>query len=346
MVTIIGGGIAGSALAGALARRGDRQVTLFEQQRPGPRGAFLFVDGRGHEALHHLGVDQEVLDAASFPVHALHYADSRGRGASMSRGHRFWLRAALMEILDDFVARSGAELRYGSAVTDIALAEGTPVVRFGDETVPLADDHVIGADGIDSVVRAHLEPHRVPEYAGDVVLYGRATVAMELDSDPQVLHFFAEVAENGAPGATFGHIWRADDHPMWFIRLPREPLRDTDDLGMRPVDEWADAVRAATPSIPNLTNTLLSHTDRVHVSNARTVPLESAATPDPRVVLIGDADHAITPAAGVGARDALEDAAAVFDALTAGESPANAMAQRRIRILEDRARALRARANR
>lgn len=347
MATIIGGGIAGSVLAGALARQGS-QITVYEQQAGGPGGgAFLFIDGRGHDALHQLGVDDAAIDAASYPVTALRYVDSNGRSSSMSRGHRFWMRANLMQILADFAATSGADLRYGQPITDLTLTgPGQATITRGGETLTVADDIIIAADGIDSVVRAALEPERAPAYAGDVVLYGMTTAPVELDSDPQVLHFYAEVAAGGgAPAATFGHIWRPGDNPMWFIRIARDALSGADDLGMRPVSEWSAAVLAATPTIPKLVTTLLEHTDQVHVSNARNVTLDNATAPTDHTVLIGDADHAISPAAGVGARDALEDAHAVFQALTTGTSPADAMAQRRTQILEDRALAMRGRAN-
>ncbi|MFR9752342.1 FAD-dependent oxidoreductase [Nocardia sp. 004] len=344
MVTIIGGGIAGTVLAGALARHGDK-ATLFEQQPGGLSGGmFLFIDERGHAALHDLGVDESTLHAASYPVTALKYVTSTGRRAQMSRGHRFWMRSALMHILTEFVADSGAELCYGQAVTDVTLTDTGCIVHRGDQTTTIDDSLVVAADGIDSVVRKRLEPNRIPVFAGDVVLYGITSTPLELPTESAVLHFFAEIDDNGASSSTLGHIWRpGDPNALWFIRIARDPLTDTDDLGFRPISEWSDTVLRAAPSNQALVGTLLEHTDVVHVSNARTVPLETAATPTLPVLLVGDADHAITPAAGVGARDALEDARAVYQAIISGTSPAQAMAQRRSQILADREMALRAR---
>ncbi|MBF6213992.1 FAD-dependent monooxygenase [Nocardia puris] len=345
MVTIIGGGIAGTVLGGALARQGE-PVTMYERQRRGAEGgAFLFVDGRGHSVLHELGVADEVVDAASFPVTALEYAGSDGRRAAMSRGHRFWLHSSLMRVLGEFLGTSGADVRYGQAVTGVALDGGETRLTHGDGSSGTADGTVIAADGIDSVVRARLEPDRVPVYAGDVVLYGRTEDPLALDTDAQILHFFAELDETGSAASTFGHIWRPGDAAHWFIRIARDPLDGPDDLGMRPTEEWHDTVLRATPSITDMVETLLDRTDSVHVSNARDVPLDTAAPPTLPVLLIGDADHAITPAAGVGARDALEDAHAVYTALTTGTCPAEAMSLRRTTILEDRQRALRNRAS-
>lgn len=339
MTTIIGGGIAGSCLAGGLARRGEPAV-VYEQQRPGPgAGAFLFIDGRGHEAMAAMGVDSDALHGASYALSGLDYADSSGRRSEMpSRGHRFWLRRNLMGVLSEFVASSGAELRHGEPVTDIAL--DSAAVQRGSRAEPVAG-LLVAADGIDSVVRSRFEPERHPVYAGDVVLYGMTSAPLDPppSSSPAVLHFSAEIAEDGSSAATLGHIWRPDDPAaLWFVRIAREPLAgDSDDLGMRPVDDWADTVLAATPSNRLLVSQFLEHTEMVHVSNARNVPLDSARDPEDSVVLIGDADHAITPAAGVGARDALEDARAVFDAIIGGTSPATAMLSRREQLTAERA---------
>lgn len=331
MVTIIGGGIAGSALAGALARAGT-PVTLCEQQPKNPGGgAFLFIDGRGHEALAGLGVDEATLHAGSYPLTGgLEYTDSAGHhGETPGRGHRFWLRRNLMAILMDFATTSDAETRFGTPVTDLTGID---------------DELIIAADGIDSRIRARLEPDRTPLYAGDVVLYGMTTEPLDLPTTPATLHFFAELSPAGNVSSTLGHIWRpGDPAALWFLRLPRPPLPGTDDLGLQPIADWADKIRAATPTTRSIVETFLDTTESVHVSNARNVPLDIAAPPNDSILLIGDADHAITPAAGVGAREALEDAHAVYRALTSNGSPAAAMAERRRRILDDRAQAAGAR---
>ncbi|WP_330180642.1 FAD-dependent monooxygenase [Nocardia sp. NBC_01503] len=339
MVTIIGGGIAGSALAGALAR-GGTEVALFEEREAGPGGgAFLFIDDRGHHALASLGVDQAAVEAGSYAVTGgLGYANNLGRGGRVnSRGHRFWMRRNLMGILNDFVAESGAKTTYGEPITGVTVDDGGCTLHQGDSTARV-EDLLVGADGIDSVVREGLEPERRPVYAGDVVLYGMTGGPVTLPSDPATLHFFAEIDSDGTSLSTLGHIWRpGDDAALWFVRIPRPPLEaDSEDLGLRPIDEWAAAIRAATPSNRPLIDTFLETTEAVHVSNARNVPLEGAAEPGDSVLLVGDADHAITPAAGVGARDALEDVHAVYEALISGVSPGDAMARRRRKINADR----------
>ncbi|WP_378730352.1 FAD-dependent oxidoreductase [Nocardia brasiliensis] len=348
MVTIVGGGIAGSTLAGALARRGHA-VTLHERQgNDAGGGAFLFIDGRGHHALTALGVSEPALHEASYPLAGLKYTTSNGQRSEMaSRGHRFWLRDDLMRILDDFVARSGADVRYGSQVIEVTVAHRDCTIRTGTD-VTTTDGLLVAADGINSVVRTCLEPDRRAVYAGDVVMYGTTTCGLDLPTDQATLHFFAEAdAAGGMASSTLGHFWHPDDdHVHWFIRLTREALAAADDLGVHPIDKWADTIIRATPSNADMVDMFLANTDVVHVSNARNVPLDKATEPTTPALLVGDADHAITPAAGVGAREALEDVHAVFQAITSNSSPAAAMAQRRSEIVAERDRVQRARRGR
>jgi 2-polyprenyl-6-methoxyphenol hydroxylase-like FAD-dependent oxidoreductase len=98
-------------------------------------------------------------------------------------------------------------------------------------------------------------------------------------------------------------------------------------------------VRATAPHLSGLIDTVLTTTPQVHIHNAHNVPLDDAKPPAAPVILLGDADHAVTPAAGAGARDAIEDVEVIVDAITEGRSPATAMAQRRRLIREQRAQA-------
>ncbi|WP_280459278.1 FAD-dependent oxidoreductase [Nocardia carnea] len=337
MVTVLGGGIAGTALAGALAGSG-RPVTVYEQRRGDGGGAFLILDGRGHRGLIDLGVPERDLHAASYALDELRYTPDGGvTQRRPSAGHRFWLRRDLMAVLNRFAAESGADIRYNDPVTAVRVdpVEGT-VLRFVGSTVTTRE-LVIGADGIDSVARAGIEPHRSAEYAGDVVIYGMTERAVHCPTDPFVLHFDAAAGSDGRPAATVGHIWRPGaGAALWFLRITRAPLA-APETGIRRVGEWAAAVVAAAPGpVRELTAELVAATERVHISNARNVALGPAAPPAQPVVLVGDADHAVTPAAGVGAREGIEDVVAVYEAIMAGESPAAAMSIRRRAITEER----------
>ncbi|WP_433663091.1 FAD-dependent oxidoreductase [Nocardia sp. CA-128927] len=333
MVTIIGGGIAGTLLAGALARD-KRPVTVYESQPAGGAGHFLALDDRAHTALTRLGVGIDRLHEASHSLTELRAADRAGVIRSDSRTERrLYLRADLMRALTEFAADTTADLHYDTPITELN-SEGT-LFSNGDP-VP-ADDVIIAADGIDSLARRRLEPERIAEYSGQIIIYGITNRPIQPNTDPSVLHFHRQLDDDGRPVSTFGHFWN-NAISVWFTRLTRGPLA-VQDIGSQPLDGWTKTILAGTPAIAELVETMLAATETVHVSNARTVPLADARPPQTPVTLCGDADHAITPAAGVGARDAIEDAAALAEAIISGGSPAAAMAERRRQILDERAEA-------
>ncbi|MEU7633831.1 hypothetical protein AB0C34_28280 [Nocardia sp. NPDC049220] len=333
MVTIIGGGIAGTVLAGALGRE-QIPVEVYESQPSVGAGAFLVLDDRAHVALTGLGVPAERLRRVAHSVDALRveYLPGPARTAP-SRGHRLYLRSELMRVLHEFAAVSPAIFHYGTPITDLDIAAG---VLFSGPARLTADDVIVAADGIDSVARRGLEPERTPQYAGQVVFYGRTEQPLRLRTDHSVLHFDGRIGTDGRPAGAFGHLWD-DELSVWFARVTRPPL-PLRDIGFHPAEQWAELIRTVAPGIVDVVERLLADTETVHVSNARNVPVTAARPPVLPVVLCGDADHAITPAEGVGARDAIEDAAAIHHALSTGSTPVEAMAQRRRQIAAERER--------
>ncbi|MFI9403681.1 FAD-dependent oxidoreductase [Nocardia sp. NPDC052316] len=332
MVTIIGGGIAGTLLAGALARAGH-PVTVCESQPAVGTGAFLALDDRAHTAMARLGVSIDRLHAASHPLAELRATDRAGvvrGGAGTDR--RMYLRADLMRVLTEFAAATTAAMHYDTPVTELNGVDGA--LYSGERRLP-ADDVIIAADGIDSLARQRLEPERVAEYAGQLVVYGVTNRPIRPSTEPSVLHFHRHLDDDGRPVSTFGHFWNSEVS-LWFTRLTRAPL-PVAEVGSQPIDRWVEPILLGTKAITELAETMLAATGTVHVSNARTVPLAGARAPQAPVILCGDADHAITPAAGVGARDAIEDAAALTAAITGGGAPAAAMAERRREIVTERA---------
>ncbi|WP_328399664.1 FAD-dependent oxidoreductase [Nocardia sp. NBC_00403] len=332
MVTIIGGGIAGTVLAGALARDGV-SVTVYERRAAVEEGAFLVLDGRAHDTLGELGVSVANLHAVSHAVDGLAVHEAGGRDRTIpGDGRRMYFRSDLMRVLTDFARATPADIRYDCPVTDFDA--GT--VRIRGESLPIVGP-LIAADGIDSMVRARLEPARPAIYAHQVVVYGVTDGPLTPPSEKSLLHFQIHRIGDGQPTDAFGHLWN-DDTAAWFARITRPPI-PFQDIGFHPVHEWADAVRAVAPDIPDLVDAMLDDTGTVHVSNARNVPLAGARPPRDDVILCGDADHAITPAAGVGARDAIQDAFALHHAISTGASLPAAMTARRNHIATERANA-------
>ncbi|MEC3916085.1 FAD-dependent oxidoreductase [Nocardia sp. CDC160] len=335
MVTIIGGGIAGMFLAGSLARH-DQPVTVYERQSAAGTGAFMALDGHAQEVLADHDVSPADLTAASHQIHGFRFHYLPDKTDVRARGHRLYRRIDLMRVLTQFASATTADIHYDTTITDIDPTMGT--LYSGTETLP-SDDLLIASDGIDSVARSRLEPERKPEYADQIVIYGSIDHSLDLPTEPEVLHFHGQLGTGFLPTTTFGHLWNSTT-AFWFARLTQPPIPNSD-IGFHPVAAWSETVRSAAPDAPDLVDTLLDATDTLHASNARNVPFTHAAPPQPPIILCGDADHAITPAAARGAREAIDDAAAIHHAIQSGENVGAAMTQRRQLITDEREQAQR-----
>ncbi|MEU7144741.1 FAD-dependent monooxygenase [Nocardia sp. NPDC046473] len=167
------------------------------------------------------------------------------------------------------------------------------------ETATLSAELVVAADGIASTTRAQLFPdHPGPVYAG--YLTWRGVVPAEAAADIEVGR---SLVESWGRGQRFGIMPLTGGSIYWYATLsapPNSHAHANIETVARLFRDWHDPIPrliAATPL-----NSLLRH------------DIQSLETPLPtyasgRVILLGDAAHAITPDLGQGAAQALEDAA-------------------------------------
>ena len=315
MIGINGGGVGGLAAAIAL-RQAGHDVQIFEQATSFQRvGADINLTPNSARALDGLGVVPMLKETAARPTHRisrmwdtgletsrLEMADTAEQryGAPQLTIHRADLLNALRARLPDQV------IRLGHRVTEIALDDGRPSVRFanGDkETV----DVLIGADGIHSPTRTALFGPEHPQFTG-LVSY-RSVVDRSRLSIPNLDAFTK---------------WWGPTPDLQIVTFPLNRGRETFVFATMPQADWRHEswtmpgdvaeLRQAYAAFHAEARTLLDACNDV-MKSALYVRDPLPAWSSGRVTLLGDACHPMTPFMAQGAAMAIEDAVVIGRAL-------------------------------
>jgi len=313
-ITVIGGGICGMTAAAALAQ-GGHAVTLLEAAPAfGDIGAGVTLSPNAMKGFDYIGVMEAVAAAGVEPTRQRiqHWADGRTLVAVERAGARAKYgapyvtihRADLHTVLVGAAAAAGATLRTGAPVEGI---DGSYAVLASGERVQ--GDLIVGADGLKSVVRRAFEAAPA-HFTGHVAW--RALVPVD-----------ARIADvTDYPGIHIG--------PGRMVT--RYPVRGGSLLNMvffARQDGWTDDGWTIPADPGDLAATFADWSADVQamLNAAATVPLFkwaiNARTPladwtrGGKVVLLGDAAHAMTPFLGHGAACAIEDAVVLARSLAA-----------------------------
>jgi 2-polyprenyl-6-methoxyphenol hydroxylase-like FAD-dependent oxidoreductase len=221
--------------------------------------------------------------------------------------HRGALQAAI-------AARAPADaVRTGAEVVAIEQAEGEVRVWLRDDPTPIAGDLLVGADGLNSVVRRHVLGDGSPRYAGETIFRGIADLAL---ARPEISR------ELFGAGRRAAYYDLGSGRAYWWATAPLAagtvvPAGVRRAFLLDAFAGWAfdlPAVLSATPEDRILQNDIY---DR----------LPARRWHRGRAVLLGDAAHPTTPNLGQGACMAIEDAVVLARTLVEARDPEDAFAR-------------------
>ncbi len=338
-VVIIGAGLGGLCLAQGLKRAGIRFDVYERDPAPDSRlqGYRIRIDGNGQYALKAC-LPPALFDlfratastsprAARFLTPQLLPAGERAPASWDTGGdhddgngdlsvNRLTLREILLSGIEDRV-------HFGHAFARYRRMQDCRVEVLFEDAAPISCNLLVGADGVNSQVRRQLAPSAEPTDTGSVCVYGQ--VELPLAVGPDLLEdgttvIFADgctaILDLMRFGGDFSHLAASlapackltpvADYLYWALIGPSRRL------GFETSDH--------TPVMPALLETAMRgwHPELrriIGASKAAAIAALPVRTGRPGVLwpfgavtLMGDAIHAMSPAGGLGANTALEDA--------------------------------------
>lgn len=324
-VLIVGAGIGGLTVAIALAKRGIQAEIIEVKTESSVYGVGIIQPSNQLRALAQIGLaDACMAQGIAFPSWRM--CDANGNQmfevttpqvAPEFPGNNGIGRRVLHAILSDAVAAHGVRIRLGITVTNLSQSENNVSVELSDGT-RAAYDLVIASDGVHSAMRSRLFPEhgsarftgqsvwrfrtaRLPDVSTGNLFYGKKSKAGFVPMSEEFMYLLLVTMDQP-------QIVKPSDNPAAMLR---ERLAEYGG----PVAEIAARLEKSAG---------IAEDDIVFRA------MEATMLPAPwhrgRVVLIGDAVHAVTPHLAQGASIAIEDALVLADELAAASEPEPALA--------------------
>lgn len=326
-ILVVGGGIGG--LSAAIALRGvDYDVTVIEKQADMHSSVFgvgIIQPANALRALDAIGCAQACLDAgyaasawgAMYDVSGNFIKDMPGATFEQSEFPPMngVTRPKLHQILTDRANEVGVEIRYSTTFVALEPHPDRVTVVFQDASSE-DFDLLVGADGVRSQVRRYVLPNELTPY-----YIGQSAYRINVPLRPEIDRIILQASREGMAG--FVPIGKDLAYFFFNAEMARDARPKTEDLvtalmaHLEPFDgltAWArdEVIAKAKPEDIVLR------------------PEEALIAPAPwhrgRIVLMGDAVHAVTPHLGQGAAQAIEDGVVLARSLAEHASHEDAFA--------------------
>lgn len=311
---IIGGGIAGTSAA-LFLKRLNVEVEIYEAyEQRNDIGGGLQIAPNGMKVMAELGLADTVANNG-VESHVMQFQNEKGKvlaRVEQKDRKKYDLppvniaRSVFHEILIDEVIKNGIKIHYKKRLNRIIENDSGVTAIFGDGT-EVQGTFLIGADGVHSKTREYVaENGPKPVYTGLQNVGGFAPAS---SIGKQLLQkeypTFFTFGRRGFFGYTLCNKGDGEE-VMWWSNIPAEREISREQLRLQGTEEirkellnlhnnWHPPIEAIIKQSPSIFKSNIYDID--------SLPNWSRN----KVVLIGDAAHAMSPHAGQGASVALED---------------------------------------
>ncbi|KAL4930297.1 FAD-dependent oxidoreductase [Aspergillus undulatus] len=316
-VAIVGAGLSGLTLALSLHSQ-NIPCTIYES-RPAPLdiGGAIMLSPNALHILDNLGVYEQIR-SQGYTFEKLYFhteddepVDEYEFGGVEKYGYpglRIYRRILIAE-LSKVVAEAGIEVCYNKTFTRVLEENESSVTwEFEDGSIYTAPI-LVGADGIHSRVRRHLYPDLEPVFTKSMGV--SASVPTSQLRLPERYHMPVTIM-NKTHGAFVMALQQPDGCETFIGRQKRAPElgRSGWDALLNDKTWCVDYLRENIESFPAIAQNAVSEIDAksINLWPFYVVPkLERWSSEFERVVILGDAAHAIPPSAGQGINQAFEN---------------------------------------
>lgn len=315
-IIIVGGGIAGSALAIKLIEQGA-EIKIIERREKHQldEGLFMGMSPNGLNILNQLVDISKIYD--NYSSGTLHFFNARGkRIACLDTSYQreqYGIesiqikRSAITRLLHNKLTSLGCSLEYGCQLNSIDITGKK--ISVNTTMGEISDfDLLIGADGIHSKCRDIVFPNRPkPVYTGQISTGAIVSIPHWEDKTGAINMTFGKRAFFAFATSNKGEIWWFNN---FYRRLEPDGKKIASTLQREIITELLELHKGDDRKISEI----LMASGNVFAYPVYEVPrLEKWHTEN--ICLIGDAAHAVSPHTGQGASLALEDSAVLAKCL-------------------------------